>query len=1300
MNSKSTFLVYFFIIFCNTILSQEIIEFSQLEGENVSTQSITYSIKEDNLGNIWIASEEGILKHNSKFYNVYNTYNGIPEYLNNRTNEIYIDKNNNIFAGLEKGVCLYNKNLDKFEIIQTENNINPSLVTVIKEDSERNIWIAAFNGLWKYYVKDKRLEKTSIETPIEALFIDENYIIFGGLNGLFHYNQSTKKAIKISIPIQISDIFYINKLEESLLVGTKSGILFRAKMNKDYVIFDRIIQKFNSPIRDILLTKKNELYIATDGFGIVKLNKNFEIINHFIQDNNNISSISSNGIYDLELSKEGILWIATYGGGINYLNTNSLPFLKIKHELNNKNSLSSDFTWSIAKDKNNNLWFGTKKGISIWNQKNNNWKHIEKLDNSDSSQSIVLALESDDDFMWVGTYNHGLYKININTFKIINFNKISNDDEFLTKIYTIKKDSKNNIWVGGINNGLTMITNSKVSIKYPLLHVKNIIETSDGKILASGRYGIHEIDPINESFKIIDDLEPSKNSLAYTTIHSIQETKKNKLIIATNGAGLVFYDKITKNIKQITINNGLPSDIVQGVLIDNKNHIWASTTKGLVKISIQDKDTIIDIYDKRDGLASTEFNYGSFAKLSPSTFAFGGVNGVTLFNPEKIIPKSFKPSLVFEEFKLFNKIVSPSEKPLKKHINETRTISLKSIENSIEIKFTGIQHNTSNKMSYSWILEGFDENWSKPSTNNFASYTNLNSGNYIFKAKAINKYNNESTIRFININILTPWWKTTNAFIIYTILIIILIYVIIHFTTVIINKKNADDQIEFFNNITHEIKTPLTILLSSLDNITNETSETAKESNKRIRTTIKRINSLFEQMLNFHKVTSQDSIFQEVSKIDLHKYFEKRIYNFKPLTEERNLTIEINNKWSSEIFYFYRDVFDKIVLNLLSNAIKYSFENGKIIINLQKTFKGDLRIDILDNGLGIPKDQQKFILKRYYRARNVINSQRPGTGLGLIMTKKLIEKTGGNISFESIENHGTTFTVELKNLKEKYKDSAVQDIHLQKIVPSTDEDSEIEKFSDSKILIVEDNDELRELLVENLGRFFQIFEANNGKEGIESASHNFPDIIITDLIMPEMDGLEMAKILKEDINLNHIPVFMLSVLQNSIQKLESIESGISEYLEKPVDIKLLLAKILNTLKFQRKLREKYVQDNDSENATIFRTQKDQQFLTSLENKIIENIEDNSFSVHDLSRNFGMSRTSLYMKLKNLVDLSPQDFVIHTKLKHAKNLLIKGELSIKEIAYSSGFSNPKYFSTSFKKFYGKSPSTFLDSLKNN
>ncbi len=1288
--------LYFFLFLTPFyLISQNSIDFLQLKGENFSTQSITYAIKKDTEGNLWIASEEGILKNNSKSYKLYNTYNGLPESLSNRASQIFIDSKGTVFAGLEKGVCVYNKFLDKFELLSTKDNINPSLVKSLVEDKHGNIWIGGFNGLWKYDDVSNSLIPTSFNKPITSLTIIKDIILCGTEKGLFVYSITQKSITEIVLDKKLKDIHFIGKIEDKIHVGTESGFHYSLKEKSNSFVFNKIERLYGFPVNDIIKGLSNNILLATDGDGIYELNKQNEILKNYKQDFNNPSSLSSNGIYDIELDTSGILWIATYGGGINYHNYNKLPFSKIQHELNNNNSLASNFTRSIAKDNKGNLWFGSKNGLSIWNLKQNTWRHIKQFNKKNKSQIIVLALESDNDYMWVGTYGYGLYKINVNTFKISKFNDLFKSKNLITKIYAIKKDSNGKIWVGGIDNEMVVISPNNSIKTFPLKDIKAITELRDGNILASGRYGIHKINPKNESFRILEELEPSKSSLAFSTIHSVKELPSNNFVIGTNGAGLIFYNLTTKKIRKINVKSGLPSDIVQGILLKNDNNIWASTTRGLANIITSKTDTVINVYDKRDGLASTEFNYGSYAKLK-EFFAFGGVNGVTLFNPDEIIKQEEKPSLVLEKFKLFNKTIKPSEKPLQKHINTIQNLTLKYNENSIGLEFIGIQHSSPNEMKYSWILEGFDKTWSKPSTNNIATYTNLESGEYIFKVKALNKYGNISKERIISIDILSPWWLTNTAFLIYFILSILLIIGVIHFTTVIINKKNADDQIEFFNNITHEIKTPLTILMSSLENITNKKG--SSESNKQIKATVKRLNSLFEQMLNFHKVTSQDTIYQNVSKIDLNKYLQGRVKNFQPLTEERNIQIIIENHWKSQIFYYYKDVFDKIILNLLSNAIKYSFDDGTIKIKLNETSKGALKFQIEDQGFGIPKDQQKYILKRYYRARNAINSQKPGTGLGLIMTKKLIEKTGGTISFNSIENKGTTFTVELKNLKPLYKESSISKNNLENL-QSAEGLSELDEFSSAKILIVEDNDELRSILVETLGKYFLIFEASNGVEGIEIASQNFPDIILTDLIMPEMDGMEMAKKLKEDISLNHIPVFMLTVLQNSSQKLESIESGISEYLEKPVDTKLLFAKIINTLKFQRKLREKYIHDNDSENANLFRNQKDKDFLKSLEEKIIDNVENNSFSVHDLSASFGMSRTSLYMKLKNLVDLSPQDFIIHTKLKHAKNLLIKGGLSIKEVAYSSGFSNPKYFSTSFKKFYKQTPSRFLDSLKN-
>jgi len=1290
-----------FLLFASVIFSQENIEFQQLIGENVSTQSITYAIKQDSIGNVWIASEEGVLKHNSKYYKVYNTYNGLPESVSNRTTQLFIDSKQRIWIGLENGVCLYDEIFDKFNLITNKTDINPSLVTTITEDSNGVIWIGGFNGLWKYdsNVPNSAITQVLNDHSIEALYSINDHIIFGTSKGLFVYDSKDENFVEIKLNTHSKNISALGKYNGNILIGTKTGGVF--EMNSSFsdikqLDFKKII---TNKIKDFAVDSSNKLYIATDGDGIFYVNNNYEIINHFEEDVDNPKSLSSNGVYDIEIGHQGILWVATYGGGINFYNANKLPFQKIQHQINNTNSIVSNFTRAIAIDKNENLWFGTKKGVSIWNTKKNKWKHIStSSEDKNKKQDIVMALEPDNNFMWVGTYNNGFYRININNFKPVHYN-LNTSKSLVKKVYSIFKDNKGNIWLGGIEGDLTVIRpNSKIDT-YPIQQIQSITKSNSNKILVTGRDGVYSIDDKLKEFKLIEYLKPNKKTLAYSTVNSIYQTDDNRLILATNGAGLVFYNPKDQNIKRLTLNSGMPSDIIQGIVANNDSDIWASTTKGLAHITITSKDTIINVFNKRDGLASTEYNYGSYAKLNSQLFAFGGVDGVTLFNPIKIKGTNLKPTITFDEFKLFNKVVKPeTSKFLKKHINITEKIKLRSNENTIEIKFTGILHGSSSQIKYIWKLDGFDDNWSEPSLNNFATYTNLNSGNYTFKVKAANKNGSYGEERFLNITIDSPWYATNKAFLLYALLVLGMIYLIIHFTSVVINKKNADEQIDFFNNITHEIKTPLAILISSLDR-TTENIKSNDKSKERIKTTVKRINSLFEQMLNFHRITSQNNLNQDVSKIDLSKHINQRVLNFQPLTADRNLEIIVNNDWSDEVFYHDKDIFDKILLNLISNAIKYSFDSGKIYINTYKTKQGNLKIEFIDSGLGIPKDQQKYILNRYYRARNVINSQKPGTGLGLVMVKKIIEKTGGSISFISEENKGTTFTILLKNLIKEYNKQAISTENtISEIENQLEDFTELDEFSDSKILVVEDNDELREVLVNTLGVYFQMYEATNGVEGLETAKQVFPDIILTDLIMPEMDGMQMSKKIKEDINLNHIPVFMLTVLQNSAQKLESIETGIAAYLEKPIDMKFLLAKIINTLKYHRKLREKYIHENDTDSAILYRNKNDQEFLKNLEKNIIKNIENNSFSVLSLSENFGMSRTSLYMKLKNLVDLSPQDFIIHTKLKHSKKLLIKGELSIKEVAYSSGFSNPKYFSTSFKKFYGMTPSSFLESLK--
>lgn len=1265
-----------------TIGAQNTKEFEKLTVEDGISQSVIYNLQQDEIGNVWMATEEGVVKYNSVFADIYTKQAGLPKEAGYRVNTLFIDSKNRVWLGVDKGICLYDEKFDTFKYIVPKNSLKPTLVKTICEDNNGKIWIGGYNGLWLYDPVSSEFENktnnvTKNRISIQTLIVGTSgKLLLGTQKGLMVYSIDSEELELVTD--KTINVLSILRNKSDYLIGTKEKGLYKIDNRfSNFVKVDALKNKY--PIRVITKDKNGDILLGTDGAGVYLLNNDYKFKDHYFHDEDKLLTLSSNGVYDIIVDKQGLIWVATYGGGVNLFDKSKSVFQKIKHIPNNENSLKNNFTRSIEVDAKGRIWFGTKSGISIYDPKNSNWEHLKNLND------IVLAIERDENSMWIGTFNQGVFKVDINNLIV------SKSNVDLKKVYCVFKDSNKNVWFGGIEGDLLKLSKNNKVTRFPIRDVRSILEFKNSVIIA-GRSGVSVITNGEVTrYPILDEIE---EELGFATVNVLEQLSEDKILIGTNGGGLFIFNNKTKTLNRLSRESGLPSDIIQGIITYNENEVWTSTTKGLSQILFTKKDTIIHVFDRNDGLASTDFNYGSFKKIKENTFAFGGVNGVTIFDPKQIDNKKKNlPNIVFDELSVFNKVIKPQDPLLNGHVNTVDKIELAYRQNSITLKYIGVSNQASSKIKYSWKLDGFSDSWSSPESNRQVNFTNLKYGDYVFRVKASNGFGEWGLERELKITVMRPWWATTIAYVMYVFLIIVLFVLTIYFTEFIVSKKNGDEQIEFFNNLTHEIRTPLTILLSSLDNVSG-TGE--NDTNLQVRKTITRLNALFEQMLNFKKSTLSKSG-KHVSKIPLEKHIKDLTLNFKPLLQEYGISLKIENKWKKEVFYFDKETLNKIVFNLVSNAVKYSKKEGSIKIVLKSSSKNQLIIQVSDTGIGIPKDQQKFILKKFYRARNVVNSQKPGSGLGLMMVKNLVERSNGSISFESEENKGTTFTVMIPNLENRYKKAVVLEESFQKEF-TINEQTDIQEFSDRKILIVEDNDELRTLLSKSLSTYFQVHEASNGEEGLKLAGTIFPDIILTDLIMPVMDGMQMAKNLLDDINLNHIPVFMMTVLNNSELKIESIESGISEFIEKPLDINLLLAKITNTLSWQNKLRKKYVYQSEQDTATEYRNSKDESFITNLESILITNITDTSFSVHDLCEHVGMSRTSLYMKLKNLIDLSPQDFIIHTKLKYGKSLLIRGGMSIKEIAYQSGFSNPKYFSTSFKKFYGESPSGFLAGLK--
>lgn len=1275
--------------------SQKELSFEQIIVDGNISQSIVYCIEQDSFGNIWAGTEEGVIRYNSIDMYLYDNYQGLPKNIANRIMTMFMDSKHKFWIGTEEGVSYYVPEKDRFVFLETGQNMAMSLVACMIEDKGGDLMVGAFNGLWHVSRDSLHVSRLMPGKQVFSILPINDRILVGTQEGLYLYNHNTGESEELFVNQLGGDqmVTTIKKISDRIYIGTRSGGVFRIDTGLSFIepITIKGVDLSIAWIRDILSVNEREIAIATDGIGLIFMDPRNNLI-HWARDNVNYEkSISSNGVYDLLLGEEDLLWIATYGGGINKLSLKQPDFRSITHITNDAGSIAHNLTRVIREDREGKLWFGTKIGLSIYDPGAGSWNNIPSLGKKSGNPDIVLDIVEDGKAMWLATYGNGLFRMNKSDFTTTHFHSQGTGKRKidLNSIYALYKDSRGNLWAGGIGGDMIqMLPNGDIQT-FSISNVRDILELQDGRMVVAGRNGLQLID--GNELSEIETLRTGQSGLDYTSINCVVQKENGELVIGTNGDGLIFHRLGTSDLKIRNRTHDMPSDIIQSIIVENDSSMWLGTTRGLVHLNTFDSDTLITVYEKEDGLVSNEFNYRSALERSNGEFLFGGVDGVVVFDPSRISMVTRTPRIVLEDFKLLKQKDS-IEFTLENDINFQDNIILSFSQNSFNIQFAGIMNTTSSKVHYSWKMDGLKEDWSAPTEERQINFVNLSPGEYVLRIRASNRDGLWSEARQLPIEVLNPWWQTNWAYFLYTIFGLLAFSGLTYTITLYLNKRNADEQVQFFNSITHELKTPLSILLSTLESLPKKD----KDPNlKKIKSTSSQLINLFEQLLNFHLSNASNINNDNVSKIEVYGHVEKVIRSFKPLMEEKEILVEIKNQWPSGLFHYDTYSLNKILYNLISNAVKYSRQKGRIRVTLGAQ-KGDLVISVEDNGIGIPRDQQRNILRKYYRGRNAINSQLPGSGLGLMIVKNMIEKEKGSIAFRSEENQGSVFTVRLKDKKHLFNpnmEKEKEDINKLMV-----DQEEIAEFSDAKILIVEDNDELRDILVEKIGFYFQVYEASNGAIGLEMAEKIFPDLIITDLIMPEMDGMLMCKQLQDNINLNHIPIIMMTVLSGHQQKQESVELGVVSFIEKPVDFAYLMAKMINTLSWSKKMRERYLHQLDVENAEKFRNKKDADFIENLERFVLQEIKQETLSVHDLCKHVGMSRTALYMKLKSMVDLSPQNFIIHTRLKFARKKLLEGEVNVKEVAYMCGFSSPKYFSTSFKKLFGESPSSFLKKLQ--
>ncbi|MBS2099656.1 hybrid sensor histidine kinase/response regulator transcription factor [Carboxylicivirga linearis] len=1294
LNRKGLISIVFLLLgyasFAN-ILSN--IEFVNLNKEyNISIRE-TYQVCSDDNGFIWISSKTGILRYSQddiRIYSLpYETGDVITVYLSYKMGQLYAYSNNG-------QIFKYNSILDKFEVVVNISQMlnNPYLIVYkMLIDQEQTLWVASSSGLLSYS-KAAGLKKIISDTTIEYIeWKDETNFFYCQKGVVYTFsldNRSQKEYCYFPIEINpfVSCIYY-NKESSDFWIGTLGNGLFRLNKKDSLNVLKSISSIPDQPILAIEIISDSIVMVGFDGKGVWSLDKSDEsVIEIFKEDLDNPNSLKGNGVYDIQVAPNNNVWVCTYSGGASYFSIEKPDINKIAHIINEENSLVNNDVNSLIEDSRGNLWFATNNGISKYSPKKNKWQSFYH-DNEEEGQVFLSICEDDYGRIWAGSYSSGVYVIKASTGKEENHycRQIDGGSFASDFVFDIIKDLNGDIWIGGVRGDLIRYDQSENKFSsFKDVTVNVLYEYSESKLLIGTTYGLIMFDKISgESDVLVDGY----------IVYDINVNNDN-VWLATSGDGIVTYNLNTNDTKLINTEKGLPSNFVNSISYVN-GYYWAGTEQGLCRINEED----IQVQTFNSNLNNVSFNRNANYQMKNGNLMYGTNKGVILFNPKQIEPIDQNGRLYIQEIAVSGRSIREIEK-LRPNIplDSLEYLRLPYVNNTIGIELLPVGGSSSG-VKYSWILEGLDNDWSKPGNNNVFSYSNIPSGSYRLK---IRMYDRSLTYivneRELLLNITPPYWETWwfKLSVISFVSLLITIFVFYYISR--LRKKHSEEKIRFFTNTAHDMRTSLTLISAPIEELRNDESLSAKGKNYLNMASVqaKRLTNVVTRLMDFQKVDiGKESL--NLSNVDIVKFVESRIMMFAASAKRRNLEIVFESELKEFDTLIDEIIIEKIIDNLLSNAIKYSYDEN--IIKVRLLFgNSKWKFEVTDKGIGIEKKAQKQLFKEYYRGDNAINSKIVGSGIGLLLVKNYVLLHGGKITCESYPEQGTTFSINipiLKGAETQTQNYISSSNDSQYKINSEDTDIHIEKVLDvnssgMKVVVVEDNDYLREFLASALMDTYQVFLAEDGNEGWSVINKHSPDMVVSDIMMPGMDGYDLCKKIKSTYETSHIPVILLTALGGKEQQLQGLGLGADDYLIKPFDVNILRQRI-NTIIQNRELIKdralKIIKHSDVD-ETLLRNELNDKFLKKMVKIARDNISNSTFSKDDFASAMNVSSSLLYKKVKSLTNQSPTDFIKVIRLEYALELIQSRKYTITEVSEMCGFASVGYFSTVFRKHYGKSP----------
>lgn len=1300
----------------------------------------------DKQGFIWAATERGICRLSGSSVTEFTKSNS-----NIGSNEIvclfYYPKRNQIWIGTKQsGISIYNCTTGTFTHFSEQEGLLSLNIADISSASDGGIWILHRNKGIQHYNADTGVFYNITPESYPQLSSQARVCVDDGLghlyighfgNGLSTIDLNKKKLTQYihdpknqqSLPSNYIRVIMIDS-KQNVWIGTNAGVAFFNPTTKKVKRIDNN-QMAGENIFDIMETTDGKIWFASDIGGISILNwnntqkQNIEEadISSFTVTN---SKLSSSNVRKIKEDNFGNIWIAHYSTGFDFIPANPQVFNIVDFKQSNNRYYK---IYGLTSDSDDNIWMG---GENILAQYHNGF--IQKVwpitPFQSKKESIIYTIHPDKEGMiWLGINDFGVIRFNP---KNGNYQQI--DLGYPLDVHAFWEDDDGTIYIG-TENSLYSFKNKKVSKEKEInKHLQNptiyaLIRDSYNRLwIGTLSRGIYILD---KDKKIISHLEESKG-FPSNNVNQIFEDSRGNMWIATYD-GLVLIQDVEKlsDFKIFNELNGLADYHIRAIAEDRKGNLWITTYKGLSCLK-NGKSTFAN-YDYTDGLPEGGFVENSIAVSSDGTMYIGSPNGVGFFNPLDSEQKKPVSPLQIINIECFN-----SHDFGRKIVLESDEIILPYDENSLKIEFTVMDYAQIQKAEYSYMMEGLDKNWVFLGQDNSVTFRNLSAGTYTFKLRTRLKngtWNNEG-IYTQTIKVIPPIWLSWYFKTIYFIIFILMAYFLFHTykkrlllknsfelskkLLEVERKKHQDEQnlnnerMRFYTNIAHELRTPLTLIIGPLEDLEQEKTlpSAFKPQIKSIHSNSIRLLNLINQIMEFRKTETQNRQLT-VAKGDLSTLVTEIGLRYKELHRNENVEFILVVEQLSSTIYFDREIITTIINNFLSNAIKYTTK-GHIKLSLDTCMEDNVRyarIAVEDTGYGIEADALPHIYERYYQIKG--KHQASGTGIGLALVKSLAELHKGLLKVDSKVGIGSTFYF-LISISEIYPNALHKEESASRNQQNVVGVANIEMDSRSSILIIEDNKDIRDYVVHSFRDKFKVLEAENGKEGFDCALQNIPDIIISDIMMPEMDGIELCKLIKEDIRTSHIPVILLTAKDTLQDKETGYEIGADSYITKPFSAKLLRLRVKNILEGRKRLmqtimlktssidgnvvNEKHTSDASSNVFVPQLSKLDQDFLNKLNALIEENLIATKLDMAFLSDKMNMSHSTFYRKLKMLTGLTAVDYVRKIKLKKSLLLIASKEYNITEIAYKAGFNSPAHYREAFKDEYGMSPSQYIKQKK--